>query len=399
MAKLNIFVSSTCYDLSQIRNDIKQCIEDLGHNPILSELKEFPVNPNLSNSENCINAVKNEADIFVLIIGNKYGSELESGKSITNTEFLTAVDKGIPIYTFALKQMTTILPLWERNPDMDLSSIVDNKKVFEFLADVRKKRGLWNFEFERAQDITEILKSQLSNLFREALQVKRRVELLDKKEYISKLSSKALDIIIKKEEFYEIRFFLESMHDEILKYSSLKNDYKYSVLFKSSNRIENIEQLTDWLFLKLGQAQNYLDSLNNLMKAFTFFYKEPGTPSDLEGLYYVASSYARSYASLLEWGIEVKSVIVPDKYKKLLTIFAEIPSDIISQIEEYPKKSLELIEETKTQVKAGKIQEPTTVQLTLKVSISDDVMQRYEKEVEVVRRKEFSNKYREMEQS
>ena len=123
MAKLNIFVSSTCYDLSQIRNDIKQCILELGHNPILSELKEFPVNPNLSNAENCINAVKNEADIFVLIIGNKYGSELDSGRSITNTEFITAVDKGIPIYTFALKQMTTILPLWERNPDMDLRTL------------------------------------------------------------------------------------------------------------------------------------------------------------------------------------------------------------------------------------------------------------------------------------
>ena len=132
MAKLNIFVSSTCYDLSQIRNDIKQCILELGHNPILSELKEFPVNPNLSNAENCINAVKNEADIFVLIIGNKYGSELDSGRSITNTEFITAVDKGIPIYTFALKQMTTILPLWERNPDMDLSSVVDNKKYLSF---------------------------------------------------------------------------------------------------------------------------------------------------------------------------------------------------------------------------------------------------------------------------
>ena len=32
MAKVNIFISSTCYDLSQIRDDIKQCIEDLGVN-------------------------------------------------------------------------------------------------------------------------------------------------------------------------------------------------------------------------------------------------------------------------------------------------------------------------------------------------------------------------------
>lgn len=389
MAKLNIFVSSTCYDLSQIRNDIKQCILELGHNPILSELKEFPVNPNLSNAENCINAVKNEADIFVLIIGNKYGSELDSGRSITNTEFITAVDKGIPIYTFALKQMTTILPLWERNPDMDLSSVVDNKKVFEFLADVRKKRGLWNFEFEKAQDITEILKSQLSNLFCEALKVRRRIESLGKKDYISKISSKALDIIIRKEEFYEARFFLQSMYDEIQKYSSLKNDYKYSVLFKSSNRIGNIEQLLDWTLLKFGQAQNYIGSLNNLQEAFTFFSKEPGTPSDLEGLYYVASSYARSYACLLEWGIEVKSMIVPDKYKKLLTILAEIPSDSIRQIEEFPIQSLKLIEDCRKQINEES-QKTHVLSLNLKLTINDDIILRYEKELEVLKKKEFS---------
>lgn len=389
MAKLNIFVSSTCYDLSQIRNDIKQCILELGHNPILSELKEFPVNPNLSNAENCINAVKNEADIFVLIIGNKYGSELDSGRSITNTEFITAVDKGIPIYTFALKQMTTILPLWERNPDMDLSSVVDNKKVFEFLADVRKKRGLWNFEFEKAQDITDILKSQLSNLFCEALKVRRRIESLGKKDYISKISSKALDIIIKKEDFYEARFFLQSMYDEIQKYSSLKNDYKYSVLFKSSNRIENIEQLIDWTLLKFGQAQNYIGSLNNLQEAFTFFSKEPGTPSDLEGLYYVASAYARSYASLLEWGIEVKSMIVPDKYKKLLTILAEFPSDSIRQIEEFPIHSLKLIEDCRKQINEES-QKTHVLSLNLKLTINDDIILRYEKELEVLKKKEFS---------
>ena len=391
MAKLNIFVSSTCYDLSQIRDDIKQCIIELGHNPILSELKEFPIDPNLSNSENCINAVKNEADIFVLLIGNKYGSVLESGKSITNTEFITAVEKGIPIYTFALKQMTALLPVWERNPVMDFSNIVDNNKVFEFLADVRKKSGLWNFEFEKAQDVTEILKVQLSNLFCEALKAKRRVESLDKKEYISKVSSKALDIILKKEDFYEMRFFMQSMHDEIIKYNDLKNDYNYSVLFKSSNRIGDLEQLIDWLRLKLGQVQNYIYSLNNLIEAFKFFYKEPGTPSDLEGLYYVASSYARSYASLLEWGIEVKSMIVPDEYKKLLTIFAEFPCDAIRQIEEYPIESLKLIDEIKTQHKGKKSQEPSVVNLTLTVSINEDVFQRYNKELEVIKSKELYN--------
>ena len=157
MAKVNIFISSTCYDLSQIRDDLKHCIIEIGHNPILSEQKDFPINPNLSSTENCINAVNSEADIFVLIIGNKYGSILESGKSITNTEFLAAINKGIPVYTFALKQMVTLLPMWKNNPNADFTYTVDNNKVFEFLADVREKRGLWNFEFEKAQDIIDIL--------------------------------------------------------------------------------------------------------------------------------------------------------------------------------------------------------------------------------------------------
>ena len=248
---------------------------------------------------------------------------------------------------------------------------------------------MWNFEFEKAQDITDILKSQLSNLFCEALKVRRRIESLGKKDYISKISSKALDIIIRKEEFYETRFFLQSMYDEIQKYSSLKNDYKYSVLFKSPNRIENIEQLIDWTLLKFGQAQNYIGSLNNLQEAFTFFFKEPGTPSDLEGLYYVASAYARSYASLLEWGIEVKSMIVPDKYKKLLTILAEIPSDSIRQIEEFPIQSLKLIEDCRKQINEES-QKTHVLSLNLKLTINDDIILRYEKELEVLKKKEFS---------
>lgn len=49
--------------------------------------------------------------------------------------------------------MATLLPMWERNPNADYSHAVDNPKIFEFLSDVRKKSGRWNFEFENAQDM------------------------------------------------------------------------------------------------------------------------------------------------------------------------------------------------------------------------------------------------------
>ena len=42
--KPSIFVSSTCYDLKQIRQDIREFIEaDLGYEAILSEYDSFPI--------------------------------------------------------------------------------------------------------------------------------------------------------------------------------------------------------------------------------------------------------------------------------------------------------------------------------------------------------------------
>lgn len=386
MAKVNIFISSTCFDLSQIRNDIKQCIESLGHNPILSEQKGFPINPNLSNAENCINAVKKEADIFVLIIGNKYGSVLESGRSITNTEFLTAVNKGIPIYTFALKQMTTLLPMWERNPDADFSDVVDNNKVFEFLSDVRKKRGIWNFEFEKAQDICEILEAQLSNLFHDALLARQMISSSEISELYSKVSSKALSILLKKDECYEIRFFLQAMSDEIDSYKDLKNDYRYSIRLKSANFLPDFDQLVKWMQHKFGQAQNYIASLNSLTEAFHFYYADPGVLSNIDGLYYVARSFAKTYASLLDWGIEVKSTIVPDEYQSLLTALADIPAEAINQIENCPKDSLKIIEETNQKVKSGELQDGA-INLNLEITISEEAIQHYNEELELLKNK------------
>lgn len=70
----SIFVSSTCYDLKQIRQDIREFIEeDLGYEAILSEYNSFPIDPDRDTINNCLRVVEQRADIMVLIIGNRYG--------------------------------------------------------------------------------------------------------------------------------------------------------------------------------------------------------------------------------------------------------------------------------------------------------------------------------------
>lgn len=373
MRKVNIFISSTCYDLSQIRADLKDSITDIGHNPILSEDHDFPINPNLSNIENCINAVKNEADVFVLIIGNRYGCTLETGKSITNTEFLTAVEKGIPIYTFTLKDMLSILPIWEKNKNADFSSTVDNNSIFNFIQDVRKNTGLWNFPFERAQDIIATLKSQLSNLFNDSLQVRYKVKKAGHNELYSKISGKALEYILSKDGAYETKFFMQCMCDEIIKYKHLKNDYTYSIIIKSPHRINTITEYTQWNLLKMGQMENIIDSFNGIMtNAFPVFYGEPGVASDLDGLYYTAQTYGKLYAALLEWSIEVRSLIVPDELKESLVVLSKMPEITISQVEIYPFDSLEKIHSAESE----KITD-NTMTLSLTLSIGDDFLKQH----------------------
>ena len=65
----SVFISSTCYDLNQIRADLKQFIDKIKYNSVLSEFDSFPVDPSKNIIENCRSSVQKHADIFVLIVG------------------------------------------------------------------------------------------------------------------------------------------------------------------------------------------------------------------------------------------------------------------------------------------------------------------------------------------
>ena len=380
MAGVNIFISSTCYDLSQVRQDLREFISGLGYNPIMSEQYDFPIEPQLDTWESCINAVKKYADIFVLIIGNRYGAVGETGKSITNTEYLTAVQKGIPIYTFSLKQMTTLLPMWERNPNADYSHIVSNPKIFEFLADVRKKSGRWNFEFENAQDIKETLRKQLSILFQNSLELRKRIISSPYEDLYRKISSKALNIIMQKEEEYDIKFFMQVMQDGISECHDLKNDYQYSIILKPLHERHNLSDFFFWVTQKVDEMCSYINSLHNLSDAFKAFYKENCDESDLRGLHYVASTYVEFYANLLKWGTSVKGMVAPKECKHLMEILSGMPSSIIEEMEKYPIESMKKIAACIEKSKIGIIEKGDMIQFPFKMDIPDNFLTEYTEE-------------------
>ena len=74
MAKPRVFVSSTYYDLKYIRASLDLFIESLGFESVLSEKGDIAYTSDRPLDESCYREAEN-ADVFVLIVGGRYGSE------------------------------------------------------------------------------------------------------------------------------------------------------------------------------------------------------------------------------------------------------------------------------------------------------------------------------------
>lgn len=346
MNKVNIFVSSTCYDLSQVRIDISDFIISLGHQPFLSDFDNFPINPNQQTTINCINNIKNEADIFILIIGSRYGSILSNGYSITNTEFLAAKNKGIPIYIFIDKKVLTALSFWKTNKDGDFKGIVDNVQIFEFIQDIRENYKLWTFEFEKVQGVISTLKTQLSYLFKESLNLRTKLSLNKSPVLNLPISNNALNIILEKEEYFEISFLAQTLVDELCKYENLKNDYTYGILLQTKVHIDHHTEIINWILHRNRYIINLVNSVTNLFKnPLKIYYGDPGVSSDLKGLYYVSRTYGEIFKSLIQWTIETASTNVPEECLELRHTLSKISSELIKEMWDYPFHYYKLLED------------------------------------------------------
>jgi len=382
MNKLNIFVSSTCYDLSQLRTNIYDFIAESGHNPILSESNSFPVSPDLNAVENCIKNVKDNADILILIVGNRYGSIIETGRSITNTEFLTAKQKGIPIFCFIEKNVLNALSFWKENKDGNFAKFVDNIKIFEFIEDIRTKKNLWVFPFEQSKEIIDTLKIQLSYLFKESLKLK---SILDKNidEFFKlNLSEKCLKILIERNEFFEFEFLYQTLIDEIEKKEFLKNDIEYSILVEPKYFINDVEELIAWSSNRVKSITMIVSNVDNLFPLLTKFLNEPGKPSDLKGLYYSSIKYSQIFEQLLNWMIEVKSTHLAEEFSDLKIHLSQMVSTVVEELWDYPYKIKSQIVQIKEQRLVG--DKLNNLNLDLKLNINSEAQSNFHRKLQEI---------------
>lgn len=144
MAIPRTFISSTCYDLKYIRENLKYFIRMLGYEPVLSEEGSIFYDPAKHTHDACLVEVPS-CQLFVLIIGGRYGTQHKTlDGSITNEEYRAAIKHRIPVFALVEAATYSDFDVYMRNrvnADVDETKIyypaADDTRIFEFIEEVR----------------------------------------------------------------------------------------------------------------------------------------------------------------------------------------------------------------------------------------------------------------------
>ena len=307
MAGIRIFVSSTCYDLSMLRGELRNFMHSFGYEPIMSDYADILYDPRFHTHTSCIDEVCS-CDMLVVIIGSRYGGkgvpeaikridwknfenfdkEQMSNCSITQLEILKALENEIPVYTFIEREVYHDHAVYEKNKDSEkIDSIIfpsiDNQKtakyIFEFIDFIRKQsKGNSFFPFEKIQDIEEILKKQWSGYFH---------RLLDEEKYRTS-ERKRMDLL--NEQFEDLKAAILSSIEAgdqreiaqgIVRYRRLA-DFLFSFRLSMAFLLSTKDSFDEIMKNKLGiiemiDGRKLDDSYGRMIAPYTFLVKENKT--------------------------------------------------------------------------------------------------------------------------
>lgn len=364
----SVFVSSTCYDLAQVRKDLRIFIEAMGMTATMSEYSSFPVDPNLDAVGNCLGRVKDSADILVLLVGGRYGSPTETGKSVTNLEYAEAKAKGIPRYVFVDKRVLTTLPVWEKNPSADFSGSVDSPKLFEFVKALRDPKENWVFPFESAQDVSDTLRDQFAYLFKDSLDIRQKVRRAGLPEQLQDLSGTALATVIQKPRAWEYRLFSQVYADEIARCSVLSRDLQYGITLGQGVHFADLASFNEWVQTKISETLSFVASAEKVVNdALPKAVGPPGQPGNVEEIIYAAKRLGLVYHRFLEWTAEFRHGESDETFGPALRIFGKLSQTVISELEGFSHTLQQQLEEAVRRHEATN--ECQHVEITLQLTV------------------------------
>lgn len=190
MAVPKVFVSSTCFDLSEIRDQLNRFIRSYGFEPVLSEYGDVFYHPDLHTHESCIHEIVN-CQLFILIIRGRFGGAYTSDrtKSITNAEYDSARENNIPVFTYVRNAVLSNQHIYKGNRSKEFVSKIEYPSIekqeyavdiFEFIDSVRRSPTNNALEgFENFIDIENHLRKQWAGMFFDFLKTREVKSQID----------------------------------------------------------------------------------------------------------------------------------------------------------------------------------------------------------------------------
>jgi len=199
MARPRVFISSTFYDLRQVRTDLERFVSQLGYDPVLHERGRVPYGSKKELEEYCYREI-DLCDILVSIIGGRYGTgSQQSPYSISQTELKRAVERGKSVFIFVERSVYAEYQTYLKNKKTKgvVYNFVDNVVIYEFIEEVEAlPRNNPIAPFETAQDIAEFLQEQWAGLFQRFLQEQSRTKEIEIVDSMAN-TAKTLDQLVK----------------------------------------------------------------------------------------------------------------------------------------------------------------------------------------------------------
>lgn len=153
MKRYQIFISSTYSDLQLERQAILKSVLKMGHIPVGME---YFVAAN-DEQFNYIKGLLDETDYYIIIIGNRYGTQDDNGISYTEKEFDYAVEKKIPVIA-CIHSKPDSLPV--SKSDIKPDAI---QKLNEFRNKVMDHRLVSYFSWENPSELSAEVVTALFN--------------------------------------------------------------------------------------------------------------------------------------------------------------------------------------------------------------------------------------------
>lgn len=176
MASPRVFISSTCFDLAEVRDSLLSFCQGFGFEVVMSDKGDVFYHPDLHTHESCVSEISN-CQLFILIIGGRFGGKykIDPSKSITNAEYNAAKETGIPVFTFVKEGVLADHHVYQKNrgkdfaPNIEFPSIENQdyaENIFNFI-DLVKGSNVNNgfFGFTYARDLHDSLRKQWAGLF------------------------------------------------------------------------------------------------------------------------------------------------------------------------------------------------------------------------------------------